>query len=167
MTLNTDFILRTGAFDEKKILFTSNEEMQKYALKKYNKLKSSISESRFEKVVTGSDDFSLILWDPLASNKPIMRMTGHRQLVNHVSFSPDTYYLASGSFDKCIKIWNGHNGNFLFNFRGHVGAIYQLAWSSDSRLLISVSKDSTVKCWSLKRKRLLYDLPGHADEVSL
>lgn len=94
-------------------------------------------------------------------------MTGHQGLVNHVQFSPDTFFLASASFDKSIKIWNGHTGAFLFNFRGHVGPVYQIAWSADSRLLLSGSKDSTLKCWNVKVKRLMHELPGHADEVNI
>jgi ribosome assembly protein 4 len=167
MTINNEFIIRTGCFDEesRKIEnFKSDRKcMFDYSVKRYAKFKEKINSS--EKIVSGSDDFTLILWDPLNSNKPICRMTGHQGLVNHVSFSPDTFYLASASFDKSIKIWNGHTGEFLFNFRGHVGPVYQIAWSADSRLLLSGSKDSTLKCWNVKVKRLMYELPGHADEV--
>lgn len=164
MTINTEFILRTGCFDDKVTTFENKQEKYKYAVKRYNNMKQT-SQSHSEKVVTGSDDFTLILWDPLQSDKPVCRMTGHQGLVNQVQFSPDTFYLASASFDKSIKIWNGHTGSFLFNFRGHVGPVYQIAWSADSRLLLSGSKDSTLKCWNVKVKRLMHELPGHADEV--
>lgn len=50
-----------------------------------------------EKLISGSDDFTLFLWDPTTSKQPINRMTGHQQLVNHVVFSPDTRYIASAS----------------------------------------------------------------------
>jgi ribosome assembly protein 4 len=160
MTLSTEFMLRTACFDEKKINFGSRTEMRQYAKKRYEKLNK-------EKLVSGSDDFTLILWDPLNSSKPIQRMTGHQGLVNHVVFSPDTFYIASASFDKCIKIWDGNTGAFLFNLRGHVGRVYQVAWSADSRLLLSGSSDTTLKCWNIKVKRLMHELPGHADEVNI
>jgi ribosome assembly protein 4 len=159
MTLNTEFILRTGCFDEHKKIFNTRDEMKDYDIKRYNKVKKN------DKLVTGSDDFTLMLWDPLGSTKPICRMTGHQGLVNQVQFSPDTFHIASASFDKSIKIWNGHTGEFLFNFRGHVGPVYQISWSPDSRLLLSGSKDTTLKCWNIKVKRLMFELPGHADEV--
>ena len=166
MSINSEHILRNGCynFEEKKVEFASKREKYEYAVKRYNKFKVNLNG---EKIVSGSDDFTLILWDPMATDKKqqIARMTGHQGLVNHVQFSPDTLYLASASFDKCIKIWNGHTGAFLFNFRGHVGAVYQISWSPDSRLLLSCSKDSTVKCWNAKVKRLMFELPGHADEV--
>jgi len=168
MTLNTEFVLKTACFDEKKKEFKDKIEMQAYALERYKNLKESMSSGdQFEKLVSGSDDFTLILWDPLKTSKQINRLTGHQNLINQVQFSPDTYYLASASFDNSIKIWNGHTGIFLFNLRGHVGPVYQIAWSGDSRMIVSGSKDSTLKCWNVKAKRLMFDLPGHADEVRL
>jgi ribosome assembly protein 4 len=37
-------------------------------------------------------------------------MTGHQQLINDVKFSPDTRLIASASFDKSIKLWEGKSG---------------------------------------------------------
>lgn len=48
------------------------------------------------------------------------------QIVNHVYFSPDGKWIASGSFDKSVKLWNGITGNFVAAFRGHVGPVYQI-----------------------------------------
>uniref|UniRef100_M4B9A3 Uncharacterized protein n=1 Tax=Hyaloperonospora arabidopsidis (strain Emoy2) TaxID=559515 RepID=M4B9A3_HYAAE len=58
-------------------------------------------------------------------------------------------YFASTSFDKKVKIWNGHTGKFVTTLTGHVGAVYQVCWSSDTRLIVTASKDSTVKVWEL------------------
>ena len=80
--------------------------------------------------------------------------------------SPDGRYLASASFDKKVKVWDGKTGCFVATLTGHVGAVYKVAWSVDSRLLVSASKDSTIKLWDLKDlKTAKHTLPGHADEV--
>ncbi|KAF4351006.1 hypothetical protein G4B88_015990 [Cannabis sativa] len=71
------------------------------------------------------------------------------QLVNHVCFSPDGQWLASASFDKSVKLWNGITGTFVAAFRGHVGPVYQISWSADSRLILSGSKDSTLKVFAV------------------
>ncbi|KAK2525406.1 Nle1 [Columba livia] len=96
--------------------------------------------------------------------KPLERMTGHQALINQVLFSPDTRIIASASFDKSIKLWDGRTGKYVTSLRGHVSAVYQIAWSADSRLLVSGSSDSTLKVWDAKTKKLAVDLPGHADE---
>jgi len=121
-----------------------------------------------ERLVSGSDDFTLFLWAPQEDKKPILRMTGHQQMINHVLFSPDARYFASASFDKKIKIWDGKTGKFLHTCTGHVGSVYQVCWSADSNYLVSASKDSTLKLWNVKGgdlKKSMHTLPGHEDEV--
>lgn len=73
--------------------------------------------------------------------------------------------IASGSFDKSVRLWRALDGAFITALRGHVQAVYTVAWSADSRLVVSGSKDSTLKVWNLKTKKLAEELPGHADEV--
>lgn len=71
-----------------------------------------------ERLVSGSDDFTLYLWQPNEDKKPITRMTGHQQLINDVRFSPDTRLIASASFDKSCKLWDGRNGKYVFLIDG-------------------------------------------------
>uniref|UniRef100_A0A3B5QEJ2 Notchless protein homolog 1 n=1 Tax=Xiphophorus maculatus TaxID=8083 RepID=A0A3B5QEJ2_XIPMA len=167
LALSTDYVLRTGAFEpatatiNPQDLTGSLDEIKETALQRYNKVRGSAP----ERLVSGSDDFTLFLWNPAEDKKPLARMTGHSALVNEVLFSPDTRLLASASFDKSIKIWDGRTGKYLMSLRGHVGSVYQVAWSADSRLLVSGSSDSTLKVWDIKTGKLNMDLPGHADEV--
>lgn len=53
-------------------------------------------------------------------------LVAYFQLVNHVYFSPDGQWVASASFDKSVKLWNGITGKFVAAFRGHVGPVYQI-----------------------------------------
>mmetsp|Transcript_14587 Transcript_14587/g.57276 ORF Transcript_14587/g.57276 Transcript_14587/m.57276 type:complete len:470 (+) Transcript_14587:15-1424(+) len=161
LAVNTDHVLRTGAFDYTGAIPASPEEAQAKALERYNAVKGA----KPEVLVSGSDDFTCFIWHPSKDKKPVSRLTGHQQPINLVSFSPDGNYIASASFDKSLKIWNGSSGKFIATFRGHVSAVYQVCWSSDSRLIVSGSKDSTMKVWNVATKRLENDLPGHADEV--
>jgi len=159
LALGTDFVLRTGAFDHEGRI--SGSDPKATALARYQAALNGES----EQLVSGSDDFTMFLWSPSKSKKPIARLTGHQGLIFQVNFSPDGRYIASGSVDKSVKIWNGMTGQFVTSFRGHVGSVYQICWSADSRLVMSASKDSTVKVWELKSRSLKLDLPGHLDEV--
>lgn len=64
-----------------------------------------------------------------------------KQLVDRVYFSLDGQRVASASFDRSVKLWNGIIGKFVAAFSGHVGPVYQISWSADGRLLLSGSKD--------------------------
>lgn len=169
LALNCDYIVRTGPFDPAElnksqsvsVANTSRQVLAELAQKRYDKARNGNEDM----LVSGSDDFTMFLWRPESAKTPVARLTGHQQLINDVKFSPDMRYIASASFDKSIRLWNGKDGKFITTFRGHVQRVYQLAWSADSRLLASASADSTCKIWSISSRKLMCDLPGHADEV--
>lgn len=171
LALSTDYVLRTGAFDHTGKLYSSSspEEVRKAALKRYDQAKGEYG----ERLVSGSDDFTMILWDPSVSDQFKKKLSGHQKLVNHVCFSPNGQWIASASFDNSVKIWDGITGDFITTFRGHIGPVYQIrlffffflflsillflsvkfiiisfchcSWSPDSRMLLSCSKDTTLK----------------------
>ncbi|CAJ2673397.1 unnamed protein product [Trifolium pratense] len=161
LALSTEYVLRTGAFDHTGKQFSSPEEMKKVALERYTKMRGSAP----ERLVSGSDDCTMYLWEPLSNNNGYeAHMTGHQQAINHVSFSPDGQWVASASFDNSVKLWNGTTGKFVATFR-HVRDVYQISWSADSRLLLSGSEDTTLKVWDNRTRKRKQDLPGHYDAV--
>ncbi|KAK2731589.1 hypothetical protein FQN57_003285 [Myotisia sp. PD_48] len=164
LALSTDFILRTSYYEHNQKAPESEGEKVTLAKQRFEKA-ATINNKITERVVSASDDFTMFLWDPSSSNKPVARMLGHQKEVNHVTFSPDGSYIASASFDNHVKLWNARDGKFITSLRGHVGPVYQCCFSADSRLLVSSSKDTTLKVWDVRTGKLAMDLPGHQDEV--
>jgi len=103
-------VLRTAAFDPGFPNNTLESCVDKNALVKKAEERYQLVRSNNERLVSGSDDFTLFLWYPESEKKPISRMTGHQQLINDVKFSPDARLIASASFDKSIKLWDGKTG---------------------------------------------------------
>jgi len=162
LALNVDYACRTGPFDHTGVAPKDAEEGQARALARYE----AALPPQGEILASGSDDFTLFLWTPATEKAPIARLTGHVQAINHLCFSPDGRQLASASFDKKVKVWDGVTGRFKQTLTGHVGRVYQVCWSADSRLLVSGGADSTCKLWRGDRdSKPIGTLPGHADEV--
>lgn len=68
-----------------------------------------------ERMVSSSDDHTMWLWEPEKSKHCVTRLVGHQQTVNEAAFSPDGRLIASASFDKSVKIWDGATGKQVFS----------------------------------------------------
>lgn len=89
LTLNTDYVLKSGPFhpvlDRKKFLKVQDkEELRKMALERFQK----VCPDGIESFVSCSDDFTLYLWRS-DQKQCVTRMTGHQNVVNDVKYSPD------------------------------------------------------------------------------
>ena len=91
---------------------------------------------------------------------------GHKSRVTALAWSPDGKQLASASFDKLVRLWDGANGNSLFIYRGHAAHINALAWSPDGRRVASASDDGTVQVWEAPGGNLLFTYRGHSAAVT-
>ncbi len=76
--------------------------------------------------MTASDDFTMYLWEPSESTKPVARLLGHQKQINHATFSPDGFWIASSGWDNHVKLWRSQDGKFMTTLRGHVGPVSHL-----------------------------------------
>ena len=164
LALSTDFVLRTAYHDHTNDIPSTEAEKVDKAKHRFQKA-ATINNEIVERLVSASDDFTIYLWEPSKSHKPLSRLLGHQKQVNHVTFSPDGLYIASSGWDNHVKLWNARDGAFISTLKGHVGPVYMSCFSPDSRMLVSGSKDTTLKVWDVRTGKLKEDLPGHKDEV--
>jgi WD40 repeat protein len=95
----------------------------------------------------------------------IILQTGHNQAVSAVVFAPDSIWLASGSLDNTVKIWDAVTGREIRNLSGHTGAVKSLTRSVDGRFLASGANDKTVRIWNIKSGEEIRSLPEHEGSV--
>lgn len=73
--------------------------------------------------------------------------------VTSVVMSPDGKFLAAGSLDTVVRIWDTTTGQLLDKLKGHKDSVYSVAFSPDGKYLVSGSLDRTLKMWDMASLR--------------
>jgi WD40 repeat protein len=96
----------------------------------------------------------------------LLTLEGHTLRVSSVAWSDDGTMLASGSWDKSVRVWRGDDGRLQQTLQGHSGPVTSVAWSQDGTMLASGSDDQTVRVWRVMDGSLVRTLLGHTYRVT-
>ena len=101
----------------------------------------------------------------ISSDESCMTLSGHSDLVFGLAVSPDGKRIASGSFDKTVKVWDAEAGAELMTLHGHEDRVGPVSFSPDGRKIASGSKDTTIKLWDAESGSELMTLRGHGKGI--
>ncbi|NBC02652.1 MAG: NACHT domain-containing protein [Bacteroidetes bacterium] len=79
-------------------------------------------------------------------------ISAHSNGVLVIKWSPDGRFLATGSSDYSVQIWETTRFTEYFKLLGHEGFIYDLDWTPDSKKIASASQDGTVRIWYISNQ---------------
>jgi WD40 repeat protein len=115
-----------------------------------------------------SDNYGNIRLINLETGEQMALLKGHTSVVADLTFSQDGKWLASGSGDYTIKIWDlspllsgvrstnsprplgeGQGVRELATLEGHTNIVYSVDFSPDGTKLVSGAYDGTVRLWKL------------------
>jgi WD40 repeat protein/serine/threonine protein kinase len=113
---------------------------------------------------TGGEDLLGFEWHYLwrLRHSWLGSLQGHTAGVVSVAFSPDGRRLASGSWDRTIKVWEAKAGKELLTIKDAHGPV---AFSPDGTRLASASQGRTVQVWDAATGQLTLTLKGHTGVV--
>ncbi|GAW18493.1 hypothetical protein ANO14919_079690 [Xylariales sp. No.14919] len=92
-------------------------------------------------------------------------LEGHWDKIESIAISPDGLWLASGSRDRTIKVWDVAVGACTQTLEGHWDSIRSIAISPDCLWLVSGSTDRTIKVWDVAIGACTQTLEGHWDSI--
>lgn len=141
-------------------------------------------------LVSVSNDQTARVWD-FASGDTKAELRGHEHVVECAVFAPaNSYaaireltgitvngtaaggrseagrYVATGSRDKTVKLWDTQSGQCLRTFVGHDNWVRALIFHPSGKYLLSASDDKTVKVWDLATGRCTKTLDAHGHFVT-
>ena len=104
-------------------------------------------DTRNQVLVSGSDDFTVKLWDERVRNFIASYEVDYQ--VTSVAFGGNDY-VYFGGLDNSIKAVNLKKNQIEFALLGHTDTVTGIAVSNDSKSLVSNSMDNTVKVWDIR-----------------
>jgi WD40 repeat protein len=131
-----------------------------------------------KKVVSGSDDGAVRLWD-IDTCKVVKKWTGHTEAVSSVCWSRDGRRVLSGSDDGTARQWEVESRetmpepieSILASIETGQGEVYAVVYSPDTTLIATGGDDArddnecSIKIWDAKTGKLVATLKGHTDSV--
>lgn len=99
-----------------------------------------------EILVSGSSDFTCLVWSVRENYRPLFRLVGHTAGVLDVCI--DRHFIITCSKDTSIKVWDRFTGRLLKTLVGHRGPVN--AVQVRGNLLASASGDGMSKLWRLE-----------------
>ncbi|KAI9346083.1 hypothetical protein DFJ73DRAFT_626419 [Zopfochytrium polystomum] len=124
------------------------------------------------RIASAGMDCTTRVWD-VATGKQLFKFGGRGRAgqwnaafyTTSVAFNPLGRFLAVGSRDKMIYIYDFEQGQEALRITSHLGYVNGVAYSPDGQRLVSGSYDTTVRTWSANTGQELAVCIGHESEV--
>ncbi|KAF9425025.1 hypothetical protein BGZ94_007901 [Podila epigama] len=113
-------------------------------------------------------------FEKLKSYSNFSSQFGDDHPLSQCTFSPDSNYLATGSFRGLCKIWSIPDSKHVHTLRGHTDKIGGIKWHPNAHIsldrgavnLATGGSDGLVHLWSLESETPIQTLKGHESRVA-
>ncbi|MEQ8791511.1 MAG: caspase family protein [Pirellulaceae bacterium] len=110
-------------------------------------------------LIEGGRKLRLAAQHPSTPRPQLVLRTGHSQRVSCAAFSPNGEWIATGSFDKSIIVWDRATGGELRRYLISKGSVGEVVFSPDNRYILNASSDA-IDIFDVRSGRLVKTLEG-------
>ena len=125
----------------------------------------SVAFSRDDQLLASSDTQGNIYLREMPYGRIKAVYSAHQTWIWKVAFSPDGRWLASGSYDGMVKIWEVATGQCV-NTINHKNPVGYLAWSPDGTQIASVGLGPCFNIWDVETGTLVNTLDIQAPRLA-
>ncbi|KAI3381341.1 hypothetical protein SNEBB_006417 [Seison nebaliae] len=116
-------------------------------------------------LATACIDHSWRLYD-LEMNMEILHQEGHSNVVQDLTFQPDTSLICTAGRDSFGRLWDLRTGRCVMVLDGHLRTITSIDYSINGFHIATGSADNSVKIWDVRNIKNLYTIAAHKHLIS-
>lgn len=83
-----------------------------------------------------------------ATGRVLTNLEGHTGNITAIEWGPDGKFLATGSTDRTVIIWDVSTRSKMFTFERHTESITSVAWNPTEHEIATAGNDLTIQIWS-------------------
>jgi WD40 repeat protein len=124
---------------------------------------------RSRRIVTGSSDWTVRLWEDVSRDKPTQKTVtvGHLSAVYTAAFAPGDRTLATGSEDRTVRLWDLTGAAGKQKSELPIGyQVYSLAYLPDGKRLATAGANANPQLWDIEAKKESQSFKGHGAAVN-
>jgi len=118
-----------------------------------------------DRFATVSHDYTTAVWDAKVPAAPVYTLDGHESAVQAVAYSEHGPWIATGSADKTVRLYDTDSHDLQRVYKGPKDFVTALAFSPDGKSLAVASLDGAIRVYTTASSRLLRQLTGHRSRI--